>query len=200
MKNTRSSWSKTKGGQHLHKNSCWSAIQFESDRNELYNVEKNLLMVTSIPTVQFVYFCYFLFYLFFFFDVSFSVLLLMLSLSNSHSLLMLLQFNFIWSVCTLYIYIDAGELITVSIRPTVLYGEEDQHFFPTLAKVTKKTGGIIPKILGAGGKHQMTYVGMWSILLCNLLIVLPLSCANATSSNLMSKIYMHLLEFHATLM
>lgn len=53
----------------------------------------------------------------------------------------------------------AGELITTSIRPTVLYGEEDPYFFPTLAKCTKKLGGIIPKVLGAGGKHQMTYVG-----------------------------------------
>jgi len=52
-----------------------------------------------------------------------------------------------------------GELLTTSIRPTVLYGEEDPYFFPTLAKITKKTGGIIPKVLGAGGKHQMTYVG-----------------------------------------
>lgn len=54
---------------------------------------------------------------------------------------------------------DTGELITTAIRPTVFYGEEDPYFFPTLAKVTKKTGGIIPKLLGAGGKHQMTYVG-----------------------------------------
>lgn len=60
-----------------------------------------------------------------------------------------------------------GELITTSIRPTVFYGEEDPYFFPTLAKVTKKTGGIIPKFLGAGGKHQMTYVGM-----CNEFIFL----------------------------
>lgn len=52
-----------------------------------------------------------------------------------------------------------GELLTTSIRPTVIYGEEDPYFFPTLASVTRKTGGIIPKILGAGGKHQMTYVG-----------------------------------------
>lgn len=52
-----------------------------------------------------------------------------------------------------------GELITTSIRPTVFYGEEDPYLFPTMAKMTKKTGGIIPKLLGAGGKHQMTYVG-----------------------------------------
>lgn len=53
-----------------------------------------------------------------------------------------------------------GELVTASIRPTIMYGEEDHLFFPTLAKVTKKFGGIIPKVLGAGGKHQQTYVGM----------------------------------------
>lgn len=52
-----------------------------------------------------------------------------------------------------------GELVTTSIRPTVFYGEEDPYFFPTMAKATQKTGGVIPKLLGAGGKHQMTYVG-----------------------------------------
>lgn len=42
-----------------------------------------------------------------------------------------------------------------------MYGEEDHLFFPTLAKVTKRFGGVIPKILGAGGKHQQTYVGTY---------------------------------------
>lgn len=63
------------------------------------------------------------------------------------------------SIICLFINEIVGELITTAIRPTVFYGEEDPYFFPTLAKVTKKTGGIIPKLLGAGGKHQMTYVG-----------------------------------------
>lgn len=52
-----------------------------------------------------------------------------------------------------------GELYTCAIRPTVTYGEEDPYFFPTIAKATKGTGGFIPKILGAGGKHQITYAG-----------------------------------------
>lgn len=63
------------------------------------------------------------------------------------------------SIICLFINEIVGELLTTAIRPTVFYGEEDPYFFPTLAKVTKKTGGIIPKLLGAGGKHQMTYVG-----------------------------------------
>lgn len=54
---------------------------------------------------------------------------------------------------------NLGELITCSIRPTIAYGEEDPYFFPTIAKATNGTGGLIPKILGAGGKHQITYVG-----------------------------------------
>lgn len=41
----------------------------------------------------------------------------------------------------------------------MMYGEEDHKFFPTLAKITKPLGGIIPKIFGNGGKHQLSYVG-----------------------------------------
>lgn len=52
-----------------------------------------------------------------------------------------------------------GELHTCSIRPTVAYGEEDPYFFPTIATATRGTGGLIPKVLGAGGKHQITYAG-----------------------------------------
>lgn len=67
----------------------------------------------------------------------------------------------IWTILMLnFIENCLGELITTSIRPTVFYGEEDPYLFPTLAKFSKKTGGILPKVLGAGGKHQMTYVGM----------------------------------------
>lgn len=43
------------------------------------------------------------------------------------------------------------------------YGEEDPYFFPTIAKITEKIGGVIPKILGAGGKHQITYAGTQTI-------------------------------------
>lgn len=53
----------------------------------------------------------------------------------------------------------SGELVTTAIRPTVMYGEEDHLFFPTMAKWANKFGGVIPRFLGAGGKHQMTYVG-----------------------------------------
>lgn len=53
----------------------------------------------------------------------------------------------------------ADRLRTLSLRPTVLYGEGDERFFPTLLKVGHKFGGIIPKICGVGGKQQLTYVG-----------------------------------------
>lgn len=56
-----------------------------------------------------------------------------------------------------------------------MYGEEDHLFFPTLAKVTNKFGGVIPKILGAGGKHQMTYVGM-----CTFLLPIAMLCKIST--------------------
>lgn len=60
-------------------------------------------------------------------------------------------------------YFVSGELLTCAIRPTVIYGEEDPYFFPTIAKATKKTGGLIPKLLGAGGKHQITYAGKYKM-------------------------------------
>lgn len=56
---------------------------------------------------------------------------------------------------------NTGELITVALRPSIMYGEEDHLFFPTMAKVARKFGGVIPKVLGAGGKHQQAYVGMY---------------------------------------
>lgn len=54
-----------------------------------------------------------------------------------------------------------GELMTTSIRPTVMYGEEDHLFFPILATWANRFGGVMPRIFGAGGKTQITYVGMY---------------------------------------
>lgn len=53
----------------------------------------------------------------------------------------------------------AGSLRTLSLRPTVLYGEGDERFVPTLLKVGHKFNGIIPKLCGVGGKQQISYVG-----------------------------------------
>lgn len=67
--------------------------------------------------------------------------------------------------CFLFIFPVSltGELITVALRPSIMYGEEDHRFFPAVAKVAHKFGDVIPKVLGAGGKHQQAYAGKVSI-------------------------------------
>lgn len=53
-----------------------------------------------------------------------------------------------------------GNLKTVVLRPTVMYGEEDHRYFPTLIKIGERFNGDIPKIAGVGGKPQISYAGM----------------------------------------
>lgn len=42
-----------------------------------------------------------------------------------------------------------------------MYGEEDYQFFPELLKVGEKFNGQIPRLNGAGAKHQVTYAGIY---------------------------------------
>ncbi|KAG5677099.1 hypothetical protein PVAND_006882 [Polypedilum vanderplanki] len=51
-----------------------------------------------------------------------------------------------------------GHLKTVSLRPTLMYGEEDQRFFPTIMRFADRWNGRIPRIAETG-KKQITYVG-----------------------------------------
>ncbi|XP_015114386.1 3 beta-hydroxysteroid dehydrogenase/Delta 5--_4-isomerase type 1 [Diachasma alloeum] len=51
------------------------------------------------------------------------------------------------------------KLKTVSIRPTLLYGEGDTKFISRVLKYGKSRGNILPRLAGKGGKQQMTYVG-----------------------------------------
>ncbi|XP_011299580.1 3 beta-hydroxysteroid dehydrogenase/Delta 5--_4-isomerase type 1 [Fopius arisanus] len=51
------------------------------------------------------------------------------------------------------------KLKTVSIRPTILYGDGDTTFISRILKYGKSRGNILPRIGGKGGKQQMTYVG-----------------------------------------
>ncbi|KAG4073766.1 hypothetical protein HA402_000990 [Bradysia odoriphaga] len=51
------------------------------------------------------------------------------------------------------------EMLTVALRPTMMYGEEDYKFMPTIMKVAHNFNQQIPKLFGQGGKHQITYVG-----------------------------------------
>lgn len=52
-----------------------------------------------------------------------------------------------------------GVLLTTAIRPPIIYGEEDSWYFPSLIKISEKFNGRIPRIAGAGGKHQIVYAG-----------------------------------------
>uniref|UniRef100_A0A1B0CYW6 3-beta hydroxysteroid dehydrogenase/isomerase domain-containing protein n=1 Tax=Phlebotomus papatasi TaxID=29031 RepID=A0A1B0CYW6_PHLPP len=55
---------------------------------------------------------------------------------------------------------DSNEILrTVALRPTVMYGECDERFFPLLMKIGARFGRQIPRIAGSGGKQQLTYVG-----------------------------------------
>lgn len=56
----------------------------------------------------------------------------------------------------------AGALATVALRPTVMYGEGDQRFVPSIMRLAHRFDQRIPKLAGAGGKQQLTYVGMCS--------------------------------------
>lgn len=56
-------------------------------------------------------------------------------------------------------YLYAGELLTVALRPSIMYGEADYKFIPTLMKIAHWNNQQIPKIAGQGGKHQPTYAG-----------------------------------------
>lgn len=53
----------------------------------------------------------------------------------------------------------SDELLTVALRPTMMYGEQDHLFMPTIMKVAHNFNQQIPKFFGPGGKHQITYVG-----------------------------------------
>ncbi|XP_055687921.1 3 beta-hydroxysteroid dehydrogenase/Delta 5--_4-isomerase type 2 [Lutzomyia longipalpis] len=55
---------------------------------------------------------------------------------------------------------DSNDVLrTLSLRPTLMYGECDERFFPLLMRIGARFGGQIPRIAGVGGKQQLTYVG-----------------------------------------
>lgn len=49
-------------------------------------------------------------------------------------------------------------LNTVALRPTLMYGECDERFFPTIMRLADRWKGKIPRI-AEGGKKQLSYVG-----------------------------------------
>ncbi|PSN41461.1 3 beta-hydroxysteroid dehydrogenase/Delta 5--_4-isomerase type 3 [Blattella germanica] len=52
-----------------------------------------------------------------------------------------------------------GFLMTVALRPTLLYGELDTHIIPDLIRLSKMFNGVLPRFAGSGGRQQITYVG-----------------------------------------
>lgn len=59
----------------------------------------------------------------------------------------------------IYTYLLGDILRTVSLRPTLLFGEEDRGFIPMLMKIADFFECSFPRISGPGGKHQLCYAG-----------------------------------------
>lgn len=57
----------------------------------------------------------------------------------------------------------SDHLSTVALRPTLMYGECDERFFPTIMRLADRWKGKIPRI-AEGGKKQLSYVGESSLL------------------------------------
>lgn len=55
-------------------------------------------------------------------------------------------------------FLFTDHLKTVSLRPTCMYGEEDELYFPTIMRFADKWNGVIPR-MAEGGKKQLSYVG-----------------------------------------
>lgn len=61
---------------------------------------------------------------------------------------------------SVFVSFFTDHLNTVSLRPTLMYGESDERFLPTIMKLADRWNGTIPRIC-EGGKKQTTYVGRW---------------------------------------
>lgn len=55
------------------------------------------------------------------------------------------------------------KLRTISIRPTLIYGEEDSGFICTLMNLADSYEGQLIQVAGSGGKHQVCYAGKTSL-------------------------------------
>ncbi|XP_024941878.1 3 beta-hydroxysteroid dehydrogenase/Delta 5--_4-isomerase type 2 isoform X2 [Cephus cinctus] len=59
-----------------------------------------------------------------------------------------------------------GTLRTTSLRPTLLYGEEDSKLVSNILMIAKKGNYSLVRPAGAGGKQQLTYAGnaAWALI------------------------------------
>jgi len=54
---------------------------------------------------------------------------------------------------------DDSFLHTLILRPTVFFGECDQHYIPKILAATKSSGGFLPRIGDRSVMQQQTYAG-----------------------------------------
>jgi 3beta-hydroxy-delta5-steroid dehydrogenase / steroid delta-isomerase len=55
--------------------------------------------------------------------------------------------------------IGNGTLLTICLRPTVLYGELDPYYVTTALKFGKENGNSLQKFGWGGERNQTTYAG-----------------------------------------
>ncbi|XP_055380707.1 3 beta-hydroxysteroid dehydrogenase/Delta 5--_4-isomerase type 2 isoform X1 [Condylostylus longicornis] len=67
--------------------------------------------------------------------------------------------NIVINSCGAKLSNGSDTLKTVAIRSPIIYGEGDNHFLPPLFKCLASWNNSIPRIGGAGGKHQLVYAG-----------------------------------------
>ncbi|XP_055380711.1 3 beta-hydroxysteroid dehydrogenase/Delta 5--_4-isomerase isoform X2 [Condylostylus longicornis] len=65
--------------------------------------------------------------------------------------------NIVINSCGAKLSNGSDTLKTVAIRSPIIYGEGDNHFLPPLFKCLASWNNSIPRIGGAGGKHQLVY-------------------------------------------
>lgn len=70
---------------------------------------------------------------------------------------------------TLCFFVFSDHLNTVALRPTLMYGEADERFFPTIMRLADRWNGKIPRI-AEGGKKQLSYVGEFRSILFGRLL------------------------------
>lgn len=66
--------------------------------------------------------------------------------------------SFTFFVFNFPFYVLSDHLNAVALRPTLMYGECDERFFPTIMRLADRWNGKIPRI-AEGGKKQLSYVG-----------------------------------------
>ena len=59
----------------------------------------------------------------------------------------------------------SGNLATLCLRPTLLYGELDPYYVTHALKIAKDHGGCLYRIGWGGERNQVTYAGLLKIII-----------------------------------